>query len=232
MIVVGGAWVGQRVVRRSGQAALDVAILERLCPRRPDGSCRWNVDPVRPARVGVCETGGFARRMTNGTVPTLQSMIQRGPPPMSVDAFRTLEAIVNHTPGARLGTTGIPPKLLDDIERLLNVTFPPSFRHYLLEYGNCIIRGGYELAGYYGETDMNSAELVVDTLRERDNGDIPPHLILLLNEDGERKFYLDTSRRDSRGECPVVGAELGFYDAEEDKDFADSFVEFIIRRLQ
>jgi hypothetical protein len=104
--------------------------------------------------------------------------------------------------------TGVGPVLLGPVsdgrvaraEQDLGVTFPPSFRVFLRHFGagflwDCEILGLVEEPGHW---------LDIVQMNRWPPWDIPRHYVLFVYAGGDRGYYLDTSRRDAAGECPVV----------------------------
>ncbi len=122
---------------------------------------------------------------------------------------------------------GVTEEAIQEAEKKLDVRFPPSYRAFLSEYGN--VNGTpYEIAGLSHETvnddeppywwDVVSSNLQI---RRAAKGCIPNEYILISGDGGDYKFYLDTSRPNAQGECPVIvlgpGADAiviadGFFD--------------------
>ena len=88
---------------------------------------------------------------------------------------------------------GQSPETITAAEAKLGVTFPPSFREYLLRWGN-ISFDGYEYYGLTKNTDFENASVpncVWFTLRKRSLLDLPDRFIVFRNENDEVYYCLD-----------------------------------------
>jgi hypothetical protein len=103
-------------------------------------------------------------------------------------------------------------------EKALGVTFPKSYRTFLRHFGagylNC-----FDIFGIPG--DQLWGDVVM--MNQLDNRPRPEHLLKFTEDVGDYGFYLDTSRIDRTGECPVVVLGPG----EEADVVADSFLDFL-----
>jgi hypothetical protein len=135
-------------------------------------------------------------------------------------------------PELRTSTMGASRERIELAQSALGVEFPPSYCDFLQRHGGFTFHGGFELAGLcpFDDDQANyAADVVRLTKFERDGSGIPSQFVVLLNEDYERVFYIDTSQRDAISECPVVVFTLG---DTEPSDYADNFVEFLLKRLK
>src|SRR5579872_6140335 len=90
-------------------------------------------------------------------------------------------------------------------EATLNLTFPPTYRRFLLELG----AGGFDSEEIFGviHSDFRHAgalDAVWYTLTERSQSGLPLNLIVIYFLGDGDLFTLDTSSVDAEGECPVV----------------------------
>ncbi|MBR7839316.1 SMI1/KNR4 family protein [Actinospica durhamensis] len=120
-----------------------------------------------------------------------------------VDAFirivKTHDGIVNYHED--------PPDaaLIEEAERVLGVSFPPSDRHFLSELGGCDIEGE-EFYGLFRRRDdpQQIMGTVSFSLRERQDSQMPTAM-LVLQYDGMGGIYvLDTAQPNEAGEAPVL----------------------------
>lgn len=119
------------------------------------------------------------------------------------------------------------PRVVEAAERALGVTFPPTYRRFVLEMG----AGGIGAFEVYGVVDDRFAGPVPDgvwfTLSERETG-MPAHLVVVGDTGMGESNVLDTSATDAQGECPVriwVPGASQTGDALE--DVADDFGTFL-----
>lgn len=105
---------------------------------------------------------------------------------------------------------GVGEEAILEAELLLGVRFPPSYRTFLSQFGAALC-GGFEIAGLFdvsggdGEPPLWSS-VVTYTLQKRrgSSGLFPTEYLAISDDGGDYTFYLDTSRVDVNGECPVV----------------------------
>jgi hypothetical protein len=125
----------------------------------------------------------------------------------------------------------VPEARVADAERELGTTFPPSYRVFLRHFGAANV-GAYQIHGLPDPPQDDAIPFwldLVEAVRMTRSGHHPmPHeLLYLTNSGGDTWYYLDTSRRDAAGECPVV--EFGSV-AEQGAIVAESFLAFLRRR--
>jgi antitoxin YobK len=96
-------------------------------------------------------------------------------------------------------------KVVHAAEEYLNVKFPDSYKQYLQEWGVLEIDSS-EFYGLIGSDFDNSSVPDVAWFNRtiREIKAIPRHLVIFRNIEGVRYYCLDTTRLDSRNECPVV----------------------------
>jgi hypothetical protein len=81
-------------------------------------------------------------------------------------------------------------------EAKLGLTFPPSFRQYLLTWGNVSV-GGVEYSGLTRNADFDNAGVpncVGFTLRKRRDVGLPASLVVLLNKNDAEYVCIDTDQ--------------------------------------
>lgn len=101
-----------------------------------------------------------------------------------------------------------PPGAVADLEKSLNVALPPGYRDFVLRYGGMGIGDSFVsgiLGGDAFSTDFGT--LYGDTLRYRDEFNMPEHL-LVIQSDEDAPFCLDSGSPRADGEYPVVCFEL------------------------
>ena len=128
------------------------------------------------------------------------------------------------------------PHLVASAERTLGLTFPPTYRRFLLELGAGSI-GGQEFYGVVNENFEQSAvpDGIWLTLDERAKSGLPPNLLIVSETGDGIRFALDTSQRYVDEESPVV---LYFGPAPESppsevvaRDFGEFFLDRVRKAL-
>jgi hypothetical protein len=122
--------------------------------------------------------------------------------------------------------------LIIQFEKKLGVTFPPSYRSFLLNYG-C---GGVGSSEIYGIIKNNPDGFGVPngiwlTLDEREKWNLPHHFIII-GDTGDGDWYaLDSSQPNSEGEYPVV---ICCYDGDtyHTEKIHEDFGEFLLTETQ
>jgi antitoxin YobK len=117
---------------------------------------------------------------------------------------------------------------IDAAERELEISFPRSYRLFLLHFGAA--KAAYEIAGLPDtrSTDPDTPywSNVIDVtlqMRRATRGNVPFSYIPISGDGADFTFYLDTSKIDCGGECRVVVLGPGM----DDVQIASTFVEFI-----
>jgi hypothetical protein len=147
------------------------------------------------------------------------------------ETFRAIEEIRRANPGLVLFATGVDEHWIGRAEGALGVRFPPSFVYYLRHYGGATI-GGETVNGLLGIDfeDACGPDIVYNTLLDRDSRGIDPPLVVLVDNDGDEFFYLDTGKTDNEGESPV---RRELVEAKGERpEYAPNFAEFLLKRIQ
>jgi len=96
--------------------------------------------------------------------------------------------------------------MVDAAESKLGVSFPPSFREYLLKWGNLSF-DGYEYYGLTRNSDFENASVpncVWFTLKKRVDVGLPHSLVVFRNVNDEEYICVDTEQALDGEEQPVV----------------------------
>jgi len=98
------------------------------------------------------------------------------------------------------------PEDLAIVEAQLDVCFPQSYKHFLLNYGALHSSYGAVSGVFPGIPSSKSAGTVLgDTLRCRQNLNLPPtFLVVQVDIDGREPWCLNMGALNSQGEAPVV----------------------------
>ena len=152
---------------------------------------------------------------------------------MSDAHLRQALRIIDENPGRADFVGGRDDTLIAQAERALGVEFPPSYRRFLEELG----AGSFGRREFYGVIDSDRMTMpgppnaVGSTLADRDDYGNPPELIVIGSTGFGPDYVLDTSRRDERGECPVLVWQAGQTRDDGAERDADSFAEHFTRRV-
>jgi hypothetical protein len=103
-------------------------------------------------------------------------------------------------------------------ERDLGITFPRSYRAFLRHFGAGDLYH-YEIYGL--PSDRLWGHVV--TMNQRASRRLPKHYLKFTDDIGDYAYYLDTSRMDLDGECPVVV----FGPVEEGEVVAENLLDFL-----
>jgi hypothetical protein len=147
------------------------------------------------------------------------------------ETFRAIEEIRRANPRLVLFATGVDVEWVRKAEEALGVRFSPSFDHYLQHYGGATI-GGEIINGLLGieSEEACGPDIVYNTLLDRESRGIDASLIVLVDNDGDEFFYLDTARIDDDGENPVLRELI---EAKGERpEYASSFAEFLLKRIE
>lgn len=128
---------------------------------------------------------------------------------------------------------GVDEQSIQEAEERLGVRFPPTYRAFLSQFGAALC-DGFEIEGLFVVENDDGSPLWPDVvkrmlqLRRVSKGLIPDAYVVISDDGGDYTFYLDTSRPDAQGECPVVVLGPGV----DSLVVADDFVEFVSRSFQ
>lgn len=120
--------------------------------------------------------------------------------------------------------------LVTKAEAALGITFPPSYRCFLLEMG-CGDINGLEIYGLINDNFENSTvpNGIWLTLSERREIGLHPAYVLI-SEGGDGTYYgLDTRQIDNNGEATVVRLSV---DGKLSEKVANSFGEYLLEAVQ
>ena len=107
-------------------------------------------------------------------------------------SFEEMERMLDELDGDISGPK--PEEMVAAAEAKLGVPFPPSFRQYLLKWGNVSFEG-IEYYGLTQNSDFDNSGIpncVWYTLKQRRQVGLPDHLIIFLNHDGDEFICIDT----------------------------------------
>lgn len=97
------------------------------------------------------------------------------------------------------------PGLIDEAERILGVAFPPSYRRFLAELGECDIEGNEFYSVWRRRGDPQQLMGTMSYTRQMRQESEMPATMVVIQFDGMGGYYvLDTARTDESGEAPVL----------------------------
>ncbi|MEW2188234.1 SMI1/KNR4 family protein [Streptomyces cellulosae] len=118
-------------------------------------------------------------------------------------------------------------------EDALGISFPPSYRYLIEEFGTWDI-AGEEFLGVYTTPAMGSTLLgsVAETLDARNQYGMPPNLIVVMFDGMGGLVALDSSHVDQQGEYPVVVWNPGVMHSEDAERLGEAFGPFAYAQCQ
>ncbi|MGW1216629.1 SMI1/KNR4 family protein [Streptomyces sp. NPDC002499] len=128
---------------------------------------------------------------------------------------------------------GCPPELIARAETEMTLSFPPSYRRLIEEFGTWETPPT-EFLGVY-QTPAAGEKLLgtsAYTCEDRTALGLPHHFMVLMHDDVWEVVVLDTSRPDEEGEYPVHAWNTGVLVGGLMERIADSFGEFALTECQ
>jgi antitoxin YobK len=148
---------------------------------------------------------------------------------MSIEKYEQARRLIEDVGGGDF--EGVKPEtLVAKAEAALGVSFPPSYRRFLLEMG-CGDINGLEVFGLIHDNFENSTlpNGIWLTLNERRGIGLHPAYVLI-GEGGDGTFYsLDTRQKGEDGEAPVVRLSA---DGKRSERVADSFGNYFLEAVR
>jgi hypothetical protein len=144
--------------------------------------------------------------------------------------YDEIEGLIKENPGVVLFAEGVDREWIEKAEAALGLKLPPSFVDFLKRHGGATI-GGEVVNGLLGLEfeEAVGPDIVYNTLFDRQRG-LGHDLIVLVDNDGDEMFYLDTGTVDVDGENPVVRVLI---EAPHDREkYASTFAEFLLKRVK
>jgi hypothetical protein len=147
------------------------------------------------------------------------------------ELLKTIEALLKEY-AAEVDTVGPQEEsLIASAEAFLGVTFPPSYREFVRRWGAL----GFGPEEVYGVTSDHFERSSVPngiwfTAQSRSDSGLPLGLLVVVNDNGERFYCIDTSQKDARGESPIVIWDVSARSIVGTK--SPSFGDFLLERIQ
>ncbi len=155
---------------------------------------------------------------------------------MSIKNYETALQIIAEHPDLSDFDSPAPEQKVEAAEEILGLTFPPSYRRFLLDLGV----GGFGSQEIYGITpgDLTGASVpngIWYTLIKRERAALPKELVVVYGVGDGELFCIDTGVRKD-GECPVIAYQPGFPSSEQRRevvaeDFGALLLELVQREL-
>ncbi|MGX1476831.1 UNVERIFIED_CONTAM: hypothetical protein RKD50_005639 [Streptomyces canus] len=146
-----------------------------------------------------------------------------------IEASRQVIVLVRANEDRTSPGRGCSPETIARAERELGLTFPPSYRLLIEEFGTWEAPPT-DFLGIYQTERAGDVLLgsVTETLDARAEVGLPPELMVVLLDDVWLYAVLDTSQPDDDGEYPVFAWNPGVLDGGLMEKIADSYGEFAL----
>lgn len=125
-------------------------------------------------------------------------------------------------------------QLIKKAEGELNITFPQTYRKFLLDYGAGNF-GSEEIYGIVKDDFDNSGipDAIWYTLKQRREANLPSNLVIIYYAGGEEMFCLDINKLGKYEESVVVSYLIGVdLEYQTYEIIADDFGEFLLQRVK
>jgi antitoxin YobK len=144
-----------------------------------------------------------------------------------------LKLVADHADDADF-TDGADPASIERAERLLGVSFPPSYREFLarLGAGNLGSREFYGIIPGFDMADPTVPNMVGVTKELQDAGTLPADIVVIGSTGYGPYYVIDTRRPDPRGEGPVLVWFPGVSSRENAERDAENFGEFFTTQVE
>jgi hypothetical protein len=124
---------------------------------------------------------------------------------MSMKDLQEAQHLIAERPDLPDFVGGASEDLIGEAEQALGVSFPPTYRNYLRTLG----AGSFGAEEFYGILGADLGAPYVPnavwlTLTNRHDFGLPVHLIDIYSLGEGTDFFLDVSKTEAGGECPVV----------------------------
>ncbi|HEY0064149.1 MAG TPA: SMI1/KNR4 family protein [Telluria sp.] len=148
-----------------------------------------------------------------------------------IHAFDDIDRILAEHADFADASAGVSEATIRAAEAYLEVRFSVSYSEFLRKWGTLSF-GPIE---YYGLIDSEFVHSGIPdaawyTQKLRQDVALPKHLVILVDNDGDEYYCLDTSTFDSRGECPVVVWDCP--SAAVSRIKGDNFAEFLLQNIK
>lgn len=125
-------------------------------------------------------------------------------------------------------------ELVKKAEEKLNLSFPQSYKNFLLNYGAGNF-GAEEIYGIINQDFENSGipDAIWFTIKQRKDINLPSNLLIIYHTGGEEIFCLDFSKLNKSNEPAVVSYAIGVdLEFQAYEVIANDFGEFILQRVK
>jgi len=121
-------------------------------------------------------------------------------------------------------------ELVKSAEAALGLTFSPTYRRFLLEFGAGAF-GSQEIYGVLGDNFRSSGvpDGIWFTLLEREQAGLPRHLVIVYDMGDGEWLCLNRSIKDSSDESPITAFQPGFSaEAQSNEVVSENFGSFLL----
>jgi hypothetical protein len=125
-------------------------------------------------------------------------------------------------------------QIISSAEAVLGLTFPATYKMFLLTYG-CGDIGGHEFYGIIGDDFHNSGvpDAIWITLRERVESGLPSHLVIVYDQGDGTYCALDCADPRELDECTVVAWVPGVSQPGDRLEIvAEDFGNFFLEKIE
>jgi len=148
--------------------------------------------------------------------------------PTETDYRRVRELIERHRDDLEFGDFGpgaVSEEWIAKAEARLGVRFPSSYLWFLRHYGGGAIRGREILSIYQIEfEEAYGDDIVFYFINSNERNGFPRKDQIVVFDDGDEKYCIDTRTPQSEGEYPIVCLDIA---NQTDAPYASNFLEFL-----
>lgn len=153
---------------------------------------------------------------------------------MSIEDYENAVNLINENAVLSDFVGKCPEQLVRKAEEKLNLSFPKSYRHFLLNFGAGNF-GSEEVYGIIKEDFENSGipDAIWYTIKQRKEVNLPSNLIVIYHTGREEIFCLDTDKSGKQGESALVSYVIGVDSKHQTYEtIANDFGEFLLKRVK
>lgn len=153
---------------------------------------------------------------------------------MSIKDYEKAVHLINENQAISDFAGKCPELLIKKAEEKLNISFPESYRQFLLNFGAGNF-GSEEVYGIIKEDFENSGipDAIWYTIKQRKEVNLPSNLVVIYHTGGEEMFCLDTNKPGKNGEPALVSYAIGVDSKHQTYEIiANDFGEFLLQKVK